>query len=714
MTPFKNTCKHSFFSLICSTALMTAPLSAVANDLPDFTEEDIFIDIPQIISATHLSQKLTEAPAAVTIIDQDIIEASGALNIPDLFRLVPGMQVFHVHSNKMGVTYHGINDDFPSRMEVMINGRSIYIPLLSAVVWETIGITVDDVDYIEVVRGSNVPTHGSNAFIGAINIITKSPIAESGTSIKTTVGALGTQNYTARHSESSSELKYTISAGSIKNEGIDFYDDAGHSKFITFSGSITPNLTDTIHLDMGVTEGYAYRGEGNKEDLIEANFTPRDHKSNFQDIRWNRILDTQSEIQLRYTHNYLKLETENFNAQELFLFLDSPTLAPDIGTAALLLDDNNDLIPKDYERGTVETHEIGALYTVQPSDKINAVLGSDFRYDRAKSDVLLQNPGNDWVDEHSWQLFGNIEYKATNSLTFNTGAMFEESSIAGGAISYRLAANYATSDYSSIRAAYSNAYRMPSLLEANSAYSVNLSSAPISAFIPYHIDYHKIPHRDMEPEEINSFEVGYFHLWPEYSSQIDIRFFYEDISKALVRGKKLKEDTFDADGDLDISDNNAEWTNQGFEAQFKYQSPDAHKNSILLNYGYNESKGRWNRGYYPDEGYPNDIRIESLDDMAPMHTASLLLSTKPTPNSLVSLAHYYMDHVEWLEGYHKDSGRTNYTRTDLKLSNTFTLDTHSELELSLIVHNLFDKEYSEFYQNNIFDRRTYLQLGLTF
>lgn len=684
--------KTSTLPLVISTVLATGNAAAETDE---FSEEDFLVEIPEVVTATNMSQKLTEAPAAITIIDRDIIEASGALNIPDLFRLVPGMQVFHVNSNKMGVTYHGMSDDFPGRMEVMINGRSIYIPLLTTVVWEAIGISVDDIDHIEVVRGSNVPTHGSNAFLGAINIITKAPVSESGTSIKTTLGSMGTENITARHSGSSTELQYTLSAGSMKNDGIDLYGDAGHSKYVNFSGSLTPNLTDTVHFDLGFTEGYAYRGDGDKTDLIQANFSPRDHKSNFQDIRWNRILDNQSELQLRYTHNYLKLETENFDVAGLAAFESLP-----LGVAAALITANDGIAPRDNERGSVETHEIGFLYTTNSSAKLSSVVGSDFRYERAKSDALLQNPGNDWVDETSWQVFGNLEYKATDRLTLNAGAMFEESSIVGGATSFRTALNYALTDFSTIRTAYSHAHRMPSLLEANSSYTVNLLGP---------VDIYTAPYRDMKPEEIDSFEVGYFHLWPESSGQIDIRIFYEDINDAIVRGKKIA--AADADGDLDISDNNAEWTNKGFEAQLKFKSPAPHQASALFNYSYNDTSGSWNRGYYP----PVTDRTEPLNTRSPMHTASILLSTKPTPDSLISLAHYYMSHVEWIEGYSdKPAVYRGYTRTDLKLSKTFQLDNNSELEAAVIVQNLFDKDYIEFYANNVFERRTYLQLGLTF
>lgn len=675
------------------------------SELPDFTEEDIFIDIPQVISATHLSQKLTEAPAAITIIDQDMIEASGAINIPDLFRLVPGMQVFHVNTNKMGVTYHGMTDDFPSRMEVMINGRSIYIPLLSTVVWETVGITVDDIDHIEVVRGSNVPTHGSNAFLGAINIITKSPVAESGTAVRTTTGALGTKNITARHSDTLANINYTLSAGSEENDGSDYYKDGAHNKFITLSGSLTPNLSDTIHFDIGVTKGYAYRGDSDKTDLIDAEFSPREHLSSFQDIRWSHVFDDQSELQLRYNHNYLKLDTENRTAEELVANGDAGGLS--VAQVELVLAANyGSIAPKDTERGTVQTHELGALYTASPSEHLDAVIGSNLIHERVKSNVLLQYPDKDWIHGNRWQLFGNVQYQATDKITLNAGAMFEESTYVGGATSYRTALNYALTETSTIRTAFSHAHRMPSLLETNRRALIDYS-----ILIPNTVDLLNLPSH-LDSEEINSFELGFFRLWPEHNSHFDLRLFYEDINSATIRSTKIDpapEDT--VDGDYDVGQNNSEWTNQGAEFQFKYTSPSAHKSTVLFNYSYNQTRGIWNRGSYPEA----DPRIVPLNPVSPLHTASLLLSTKPTESSLLSLSQYYMDHAEWIEGFSdKNSGRTNYTRTDMKVSNTFQLDMNTELEVSVIVQNLFDKEYAEFYSNNIFERRAYLQMGLTF
>lgn len=72
-------------ALLMGSLLMTPDRALAA-----VTESDFFDDFPVVLSASRLSQPVNEAPAAVTIIDQDMIRASGFRDIPELLRLVPG------------------------------------------------------------------------------------------------------------------------------------------------------------------------------------------------------------------------------------------------------------------------------------------------------------------------------------------------------------------------------------------------------------------------------------------------------------------------------------------------------------------------------------------------------------------------------------------------------------------------------------------------
>ena len=99
--------------------------------------EDFFLeDTPAVLTATRIKQSLSTAPAAITVIDKAMIKASGAKEIVELFRLVPGMQVGYERKNLPAVTYHGMSDEFSRDMQVLIDGHSIYSASFGGVHWD--------------------------------------------------------------------------------------------------------------------------------------------------------------------------------------------------------------------------------------------------------------------------------------------------------------------------------------------------------------------------------------------------------------------------------------------------------------------------------------------------------------------------------------------------------------------------------------------------
>nr|MBP8170555.1 TonB-dependent receptor [Azonexus sp.] len=54
-------------------------------------DEDLFFsELPIVASVSRLPQRLADAPTAVTVLDREIIKASGARDLNDILRLVPG------------------------------------------------------------------------------------------------------------------------------------------------------------------------------------------------------------------------------------------------------------------------------------------------------------------------------------------------------------------------------------------------------------------------------------------------------------------------------------------------------------------------------------------------------------------------------------------------------------------------------------------------
>ncbi len=116
---------------------------------------------------------MARTAAAIFVITQEDIRRSGATNIPDLLRMVPGMDVAQIDANTWAISARGFNARFGNELFVMVDGRSVYTPSFGGVFWDTLDIPLEDIERIEVIRGPGGSIWGTNAVNGVINIITK-------------------------------------------------------------------------------------------------------------------------------------------------------------------------------------------------------------------------------------------------------------------------------------------------------------------------------------------------------------------------------------------------------------------------------------------------------------------------------------------------------------------------------------------------------------
>ncbi len=141
------------------------------QDLTQFSLEDLMN--VQVISVSKKEQKLAKTGAAIFVITREDIRRSGATNIPDLLRMVPGVDVARVDHSNWAIGIRGFAGVYANKVLVLIDGRSVYHPAYSGVVWSAQDLPLEDLDRIEVIRGSGGTVWGANAMNGVINIITK-------------------------------------------------------------------------------------------------------------------------------------------------------------------------------------------------------------------------------------------------------------------------------------------------------------------------------------------------------------------------------------------------------------------------------------------------------------------------------------------------------------------------------------------------------------
>lgn len=143
----------------------------------------------EVSSPGRKEQKLSRTADAIYVITQEDIRRSGVSSIPELLRMVPGLQVARIDANSWSVTARGFGGRFANKMLILIDGRSIYNHMYSGVYWEQNTVPLDDIERIEVIRGPGATMWGANAVNGVINIITKPARGTQGLAIVTGGGS---------------------------------------------------------------------------------------------------------------------------------------------------------------------------------------------------------------------------------------------------------------------------------------------------------------------------------------------------------------------------------------------------------------------------------------------------------------------------------------------------------------------------------------------
>jgi iron complex outermembrane receptor protein len=165
--------------LVIAAALLACRPAAAGEAPADLTELSLeeLMNV-EVTTVSRKPERLATVGEAVYVLTGEDIRRSGATSIPEALRLVPGMQVARIDSNKWAIGVRGFASRLARSVLVLIDGRTVYNPLFAGTYWELQDTMLEDIDRIEVIRGPGGTLWGANAFNGVINIITK-PAAET-------------------------------------------------------------------------------------------------------------------------------------------------------------------------------------------------------------------------------------------------------------------------------------------------------------------------------------------------------------------------------------------------------------------------------------------------------------------------------------------------------------------------------------------------------
>ncbi|MBS0481362.1 MAG: TonB-dependent receptor [Proteobacteria bacterium] len=189
------------------------------DGLLDMSLEEILAQ--EVTSVAKKSRRVGDSAAAVTVITQDDIRRSAARNVPDLLRMVPGMEVAEVQSSATSVSARGFTSRFAANLLVMIDGAAIYSTSISGMFWDQALIPLQDIERIEVIRGPGGTLWGSNSINGIVNIITKQSVDTQGLRLNASAGTFDYRTEASYGSQLTDTLSFRVYGDFRATNGLD-------------------------------------------------------------------------------------------------------------------------------------------------------------------------------------------------------------------------------------------------------------------------------------------------------------------------------------------------------------------------------------------------------------------------------------------------------------------------------------------------------------
>jgi iron complex outermembrane receptor protein len=674
------TIRHCIFIICLQLTLYSTAAYAV---------EDEFSDLPVVLSDDRLEQAPSRAPVAISSIDHDLIEASGARTIPEVLRLIPGIVVGH-SVNDFGdkpllvVAYHGHSDQYSKQMNVLIDGRSIYDPLLGGVNWYNIPIVIDDIERIEVTRGPNASTYGSNSFMAVINIITRHAAEDQGHFARVNAGNHDIFDATYRYGGNNGDLDYRITLATVNDDGQDRADDANANDDVS-SGKIDYRFDYQINTKNQLTYTGSYgRTDQQAEQTLRPDVEFKKPQREIQDtnahqlLRWDSTINKEQSFTVNYFFNYLE-EEDAYDTLEF----DPSTFDPD-DPLLLILDPFSLSIDASYK---TQRHNLEFTHFIAPIKELHLVWGLSGQYDKVESDRYFYPVGSNSRD--TWRLYGSAVWDINSHNTIDLGVLFEKSDGTETDVSPRLAYLYHFNDSHTVRVGASQAVRTPFLFEqSGQVFDTAVLTAlggtvdPAATFE----NYLYVPENNLKTEKITSVELGYYGKFLQKKLSLSTRIFQDMLDELITDPQVPTTATPDFDGLAFIYSNLHATTVRGIEAELDYtigSSTRLFASGALLDISSDDD---------PYEG-----KSREYEESAPDKSFSLLTMHDFNEKYSGSVGFYYIGDMSWMDANPNNPGVRNtgvYRILDLRLVRNFKFG-NERLSTAIVLKNLLD-DYSDY------------------
>lgn len=604
---------HSSYNLVVGFILVVSA-SGVASEI---VEDDNFI----FVTPSQTSSSYHDSPNSVTSLDADLLDDLGIVDLSDALRLVPGMVVNDAFSSRVNIGYHGLNANVPRRTQVLFNSNKLYRAGYADMNWVRSPFDINDLEKIEVVRGSSVVEWGDNAFSSTVNLVPEPLVLKWNTSFshsQTTNGKhkeIFEKTFNSESMNGSIRLLNTENDGYDESDNVSNYDDSYKGISLLHSGEIItgagkqvswffagsrydyrfPEITSLNSQSVSYASQIgAYTTKPIKEDNLAANITVNNNSSNktlSYGVNYNLFsraqdltfcypafafdpilaeLDKSENIHLSFQDADLLLSGSissltsfpesiigPLSGNDIRLFTEFLAVADQYGRDAL-----TEELCLDVDALHRESRINGFFRYTREFDYF--IYGSkvEVSSDKAESDIYLAGSHTrnsvDWTNTVRIFLTENSTVNAGMVAIYNTD--FEEF-----VISYLGTYNYSFSSNRVGRIGYISSKRLPDIHESERVwqYFGNYSNNKRDYYgnsSGRTLRISRSP-KDLQPESIETLEIGYSYFTRNQDVLVDTKIFTESYTKLISQPFSYIDFRLDNEGEATVS---------GLEIETKY------------------------------------------------------------------------------------------------------------------------------------------------
>jgi iron complex outermembrane receptor protein len=474
--------------------------AALEQELALFSSEDV------VYSAAKHKQKITMAPASVTVLTREDIKSVG-LSLSDILRTVPGMDVSYINPGYPIFNERGYGTEENNLMLVLVNGRVLNNTFYGPPFIESLPIPFDDIERIEIIRGASSSLYGADAMTGIISITTRKP-RSSPTFTISGIGGL-----------SSEQPQKFFSAFDTYIEAQGQSDATGFISAIGYKAS--PDFETPDHNEALVPKAWLYVTHDFSSDLnasLEAGYD----KPQF--VLYTLLQNLWTYAQETYIKPHIEYKNLKIDAYWFGFNVNVPLFITPFGTTINLIGQNLS--------GTTNTYNVDVQYNLPNIPYNRVIVGLNSNYNTYQFPELESSyNGVDLTKEFLYGGFIHDEIGPFYDFLLTLDARYDHYSVTPPGLSYRANLSYAITPEQTVRVSYGTAFRKPIYVESQFIPKIPSSFIPIKGTL--------IGNPNLKNETMRTTEFGYVGEWGKhvrteltayYEELYDLIYFYTSLS----------------------------------------------------------------------------------------------------------------------------------------------------------------------------------------